>query len=190
LQAITLGVKATKFVQKQIEFETERITLWTDSLCSIDRLREPKKYDRFVTNRLIKIRGNFPIKHIKGEENPADLASRGVSPRELTNNLFWRHGPQWLCQQKDQWPTPAKEYNPGDEEKEIPDSEETLFELNAAIADEPTKFIINIEKFSNWIELKHSLVYTNRFVNTVCRNRVTDNAYIKAVQRIKTARES
>jgi hypothetical protein len=38
LQAITLGVKAIKFVQKQMKIINEQITLWADSLCSLEKL--------------------------------------------------------------------------------------------------------------------------------------------------------
>ncbi|XP_044014169.1 uncharacterized protein LOC122856520 [Aphidius gifuensis] len=38
-------------------------------------------------------------------DNPADLASRGLQPKQLSTNLLWWHGPLWLCQEQDMWPT-------------------------------------------------------------------------------------
>jgi hypothetical protein len=35
-------------------------------------------------------------RHVKGKENPADLVSRGLSPRELVDNELWFKGPSWL----------------------------------------------------------------------------------------------
>ena len=35
-------------------------------------------------------------RHCKGTGNPADLPSRGATPRELQSNVVWLRGPQWL----------------------------------------------------------------------------------------------
>uniref|UniRef100_A0A915NW68 DUF5641 domain-containing protein n=1 Tax=Meloidogyne floridensis TaxID=298350 RepID=A0A915NW68_9BILA len=56
LQALTLGAKMIKFLQNELNFNMAQATIWSDSQCNIERLRRPGKYDRFVTNRLIKIR--------------------------------------------------------------------------------------------------------------------------------------
>ena len=34
--------------------------------------------------------------HCPGKDNPANIPSRGVSPKELEVSLLWRHGPDWL----------------------------------------------------------------------------------------------
>ena len=34
--------------------------------------------------------------HCPGKDNPADLSSRGVSPKELEASSCWKHGPEWL----------------------------------------------------------------------------------------------
>ena len=34
--------------------------------------------------------------HCSGRDNPADLPSRGVSPLELSRNVLWWSGPEWL----------------------------------------------------------------------------------------------
>ena len=35
-------------------------------------------------------------KHCPGQENPADILSRGITPTELVRSKLWRHGPDWL----------------------------------------------------------------------------------------------
>ena len=58
-----------------------------------------KEWKQFVHNRVREIRQLVPPKHwshCPGKENPADLPSCGVSPKELETSLHWKHGPEWL----------------------------------------------------------------------------------------------
>jgi len=55
--------------------------------------------DWSVNNRVTEIRHLVPAinwSHCPGKDNPVDLPSRGISPRELQSNQAWIHGPQWL----------------------------------------------------------------------------------------------
>ena len=59
----------------------------------------PKRYRSYVGNRLSKINEVLPPgcwNHVPTQENPADCASRGVSPGELVNLRLWWDGPPWL----------------------------------------------------------------------------------------------
>ena len=52
----------------------------------------------FVANQLKKIKRHSLVQnwiHIDTKENPADLPSRGTTLKELKNNTFWMHGPQF-----------------------------------------------------------------------------------------------
>ncbi|XP_075150654.1 uncharacterized protein LOC142224752 [Haematobia irritans] len=41
--------------------------------------------------------------HVRSEDNPADLGSRGLSPAELAVSTLWWHGPEWLCSDSSWW---------------------------------------------------------------------------------------
>jgi len=41
--------------------------------------------------------------HVKSQDNPADIISRGCSPDELKNNILWWEGPAWLKKEKSEW---------------------------------------------------------------------------------------
>jgi len=50
-------------------------------------------------NRVTKIQELVPVtqwSHCPGKDNPADMPSCSISPRELQSSLSWLHGPQWL----------------------------------------------------------------------------------------------
>uniref|UniRef100_A0A914HXT2 DUF5641 domain-containing protein n=3 Tax=Globodera rostochiensis TaxID=31243 RepID=A0A914HXT2_GLORO len=138
LQALTLGVKAVKFVQTQLNFKDDCVILWTDSQCSVERLKEDKKQDRFVANRLTKIRAaNFVVRHVKTDDNPADLASRGGDPRSLRASLLWRFGPAWLVK-NDRWPTANVIYTPGEELTRTKEPPVVEMSLTVGTAQPPT----------------------------------------------------
>ncbi|XP_011700179.1 PREDICTED: uncharacterized protein LOC105457283 [Wasmannia auropunctata] len=42
--------------------------------------------------------------HVPGQDNPADCASRGLSPGELVTHPLWWKGPPWLLAEPSSWP--------------------------------------------------------------------------------------
>lgn len=41
---------------------------------------------------------------MRTNSNPADILSRGIDPRELSNFEMWWGGPHWLRESSDYWP--------------------------------------------------------------------------------------
>ena len=77
--------------------------LWTDSQCALQWLQSTKPLPVFVTNRLQEIKSlqGTDIRFVPTEHNPADMATRGRTPLQLSS--LWWNGPQWLTQPKDKW---------------------------------------------------------------------------------------
>ena len=62
-------------------------------------LGEDKQWKQFVHNRVVEIRRLVPVQHwthCAGKDNPGDMPSRGITPKDLDTSLTWRHGPDWL----------------------------------------------------------------------------------------------
>jgi len=56
--------------------------------------------------------------HVRTKENPADLVSRGVTPKELRESQLWWSGPAWLKNSisiQHQWPLEELEETPPDD---------------------------------------------------------------------------
>ena len=73
---------------------------FTDSRVALNWIQgEDKQWKQFVHNRAVEICKLVPVKHWRhcaGKDNPADMPSRGITPKYLDTSLTWRHGPDWL----------------------------------------------------------------------------------------------
>lgn len=108
LSAAELLSRLLRHVMHSMEWSQVEYTLWTDSSAVFHWLRKsPRELKTYVANRVSSIQTITDIKrwrHINGKENPADLLTRGISPKELIDNQLWLHGPEWLILPQDQWP--------------------------------------------------------------------------------------
>ena len=90
------------------EVPISKMCAWTDSTTVLSWLNaEPKSFKVFVTNRIAKIHMLLPEcewNYVNTSDNPADPASRGLSPQSmLTCCLHW-NGPSFLRLPENEWP--------------------------------------------------------------------------------------
>ncbi|XP_041448477.1 uncharacterized protein LOC121404030 [Drosophila obscura] len=94
----------------QMPLDASQVYFWTDSTIVLAWLNRPAcDWTTFVGNRVAKITRCWPRErwsHVRSEDNPADLASRGLGPTELVGNDMWWHGPAWLRGPQSEWPCP------------------------------------------------------------------------------------
>ncbi|XP_015118145.1 uncharacterized protein LOC107041862 [Diachasma alloeum] len=95
-------------VCKALEIDDLVVNLWTDSSVALTWIKsDPARYKQFVKNRVSEIQRLMPQAnwtHVPGEDNPADLVSRGVSSKKLVSSQLWWTGPRWLSQSESCWP--------------------------------------------------------------------------------------
>lgn len=98
-------------VAKNITVAT-KCRFWTDSTIVVCWLSSsPSRWKQFVANRVSEIqhitKGSV-WNHVAGEDNPADIISRGMSPAQLQYESRWFHGPKWLMSDEHYWPSSAQ----------------------------------------------------------------------------------
>ncbi|XP_037821723.1 uncharacterized protein LOC119610536 [Lucilia sericata] len=102
-----LATDLLKSVLFEIDIPLCQIYCWTDSTIVLAWLKkDPCSWATFVANRVCKIQevvGRHNWHHVKSDDNPADLASRGISPSDLIQNNLWWHGPNWLREKSTTW---------------------------------------------------------------------------------------
>ncbi|KAI5633398.1 pao retrotransposon peptidase domain-containing protein [Phthorimaea operculella] len=85
----------------------ETVYAWTDSRIVLCWLQTSvHTLEVFVANRVSQITGSeTPLvwRHVPGEWNPADCASRGCRAPDLVSHPLW-WGPQWLTESPQEWP--------------------------------------------------------------------------------------
>lgn len=117
-----LGSKLAETILKQFIDRIRTCYFWTDSSVVLSWLhKQPNQLKTFVSNRVAAIQHKtiekkYKWRWVAGENNPADLASRGVTPDQLTDNKLWWNGPEWLALPESEWPQQLFEFTDYTEE--------------------------------------------------------------------------
>lgn len=103
LQAATLSVRISIFLDKQLKYDGLKHHFWTDSKIVLAYLaNHHSKFHVFVANRVGEILRQSELSqwsYIPTGLNPADIASRGATAPELQKSV-WFHGPEILWRQQ------------------------------------------------------------------------------------------
>lgn len=171
LMGALLGARLLVKVVKSLRFKNydiARCVLWTDSTIVLGWINsEPKTLKVFVCNRIENIReltAKHVWRHVPTQDNPADLASRGVRPQHLKDNQLWWHGAPFLLRSEEYWPV----YN--HVTTTLP---ETRVSLNLHV-EENSSFNIFLN-CSNFYKMQRIFAYVLRFI---------ENCKSKAVKKI------
>lgn len=96
----TLLAKLLHEVSSVLGITRENVHAWTDSSVVLAWLRShPSRWKTFVANRvseILTLMDAHQWSHVQSSDNPADCASRGISPSELVELQLWKSGPNWL----------------------------------------------------------------------------------------------
>lgn len=108
LCAVDLSCKLINKIRGIDRFKIAQLFVWTDSEIVLHWTRkDSNSLQPFVANRvanILKVVTPGQIRHIKSEQNPVDVLSRGTTMKELLTNQLWWNGPKMLCQEMDDWP--------------------------------------------------------------------------------------
>ncbi|XP_023314139.1 uncharacterized protein LOC111693556 [Trichogramma pretiosum] len=166
LCAAALLVRLVKSLLDGLRFPPARIFCWSDSSVVFEWLRgHPSRWPTFVANRVSDIQTGLPDacwRHVRTMDNPADCATRGLSPLELSAFPLWWNGPSWLLDEEATWPASV-----------IPSSESAQV-MVARQAPPPavTSCLPNLSVFSSFSKMVKVLCYCRRWLAVVGRAEV------------------
>jgi hypothetical protein len=146
---------------KRLDIIPNQVHAWCDSTVVLAWVSNPSKtWTTFVANRVSQVQEIFDIKnlrHVRSEQNPADVASRGTSASSLTSCQMWWNGPPWL----EKWceKTGAEPQNfETSEEKRNSSHQLTLL---SQVKSSP---LCDVSRFSTLRKLVTTLLFVQKFV--------------------------
>ncbi|UYV62920.1 hypothetical protein LAZ67_2002452 [Cordylochernes scorpioides] len=87
-------------IRNSLCLQIDRVFLWTDSKIVLSWIKsESRHWKPFVGNRIAEIQRltlHSSWHYVISKNNPADCASRGITPSELVDHSLWWRGPTWL----------------------------------------------------------------------------------------------
>ena len=155
-----LLARLLKHLSSVLNLPVSKAWAWTDSTIVLDWLSgSPRRFKTFVGNRvseILDITSPSQWRHVPTASNPADCASRGMSPSELSQHHLWWQRPSWLKQDEMEWPTREKITA-----EEVP--EELRITLTATQkASEP---IVSFKQYSSYSQVIRITAWILRFIH-------------------------
>jgi hypothetical protein len=175
LMAAVLLTKLMKNVKTSMRAKIDDVYFWSDSTSVLGQIRKSSRnFKTFVGNRVAYIQEFSDVtkwNHVKSEENPADLVSRGAFPVELIENDLWWKGPPWL--ETLEWPVGNIPPVPADVDlEEIQTSSSLITTTDVSWENELLK------KFNSLIKLKKFTVFMLRRLDPDMTPRPRTSSYI------------
>lgn len=161
----TLLAKLIKEYTSTLSIKIEDVILWCDSTIVLNWITmSPNKLQTFVGNRVAVVQDfthMYSWRHIRGEDNPADLISRGLQPQEIAECHLWWNGPSFFNSPRSEWPKSIITVNEDDEEF----TEEIKKTLTISAANNLFTYVET--RFSSSQKLKRVFAYIRRFIVNV-----------------------
>ncbi|XP_025268215.1 uncharacterized protein LOC112639179 [Camponotus floridanus] len=108
LCAASLLMRLAQHLRSSLNLPSTSVYLWSDSRVVLHWIKgHASRWKTYVANRVSLIQQRLPEaqwRHVPGQDNPADCASRGITPRDLLNHPLWWNGPAWLLKDQSLWP--------------------------------------------------------------------------------------
>lgn len=103
------AARLRKYIEKHSRMQVDRWIHLLDSQTVLGAIqRDSYGYQTFFANRVGEIQKSTSVEDwrwIPGEQNVADLTTRGATPEDLKENSVWQNGPEFLKRPVEEWPT-------------------------------------------------------------------------------------
>ena len=209
LMGAILGLRLTQRLIPILEIPMSMVTFYSDSTDVLWWIRgHGRDFRSFIANRIGEIQmSTEPAQwqHVRTDENPADLCTRGATPSEsVSNHCLWWNGPKWLLEDKSGWPKMQIGTRPNELPEAKPTSRATK---NATVATatvchyqrrvedrkankKSTVWRLDPKRYSNWTRLVRVLGRVRRFIHNTrnSETRVSDQELLP--EELRDAEES
>ena len=186
LTASTVSARLGVLIKAEISV-IQSINFWVDSQIVLGYIKnESRRFKIFVANRTQIIRDltdKDSWKYVDTENNPSDVASRGLTCEDKNKMDVWFKGPSFLWNKEEDW-------NISQPEQVItvdtdPEIKPTL-RVNTIVV--PAKTVLDSleERVSDWNKMRRIMAQVIRF-NKICRKQVCSKATRLQVEEVEGA---
>ena len=166
LTAATVSTSIAALVRQELDISDLKVTYWVDSNVVLGYIRNDcRRYRTYVGNRKRKINAYTPKKawkRVKSSENPADVASRGVSPDEQGKVDLWFNSAPFLHLPEESWETidlPAVDAN----DPEV--IHEASLAVNTTNVQEDQSLLERLEcRISRWLRMTRVVGWMRKYI--------------------------
>ncbi len=146
------------------QVQIDGIHFWLDSMTALFWILNQGEWKQFVRHRVNEILSSSNKSdwgHCAGQENPADIGSRGASPVLLKHSALWWNGPRWLTLGKEFWPQNMVLSNT----EEVRSESKKIVMVNTLISEDLP--LIDIERYSSLHRLRRVMAWIQRFKKNI-----------------------
>ncbi|KAF0738584.1 Integrase catalytic domain-containing protein [Aphis craccivora] len=139
----------------------------------------------YVSNRvtqILEVSSPSQWRHVRTNQIPADIISRGISAQELSTSTIWWRGPCWLSQSPDCWNSPPMQPILMDE---LPEQRPLYLSLLATI---PLKDFVS--SYSSWPRLVRAVGWILKFIEYIGSRREKPTANYLTIHNLRAAQRA
>ena len=171
LSAALLSVNVGSLLDQELDYRNLSHFFWTDSTVVLSYLlTEARRFHVYVANRVQQIKDQTKPtqwRYISSHENPADIASRGVTAKELLTEAKWLKGPKFLWERK----LPEAKVGNNDVHPEDPELKKGHCFISETKQICFPSLIERLQYFSDWYRAKRAVALCLKFKDSLC-NRI------------------
>ena len=165
LAAALVSVRMSALLRGELDYVNITEWFWTDSNVILGYIfNDARRFHVFVANRVQQIRDQTETSqwnYVSSVDNPADIASRGVTACDLVNNSLWFHGPTFLWESNLPY-TPQTVVKPPLSEKD-PEVKHCGTLATTAVKTDQDSLLNCVQRYSDWTKAKRVIALCLQF---------------------------
>ena len=154
-----VSVRVGDLLRKQLDLDITTEVFWTDSRGVPGYItNDVRRFHIFVANRVQEIQEKSSVKqwrYIATKSNPADNASRGVRPKDLSKSK-WIKGPDFLWKEDAVWETSMETISDYSVSQNDPEVKKAVY-LATEVSPSLSSTVARLEYFSEWHRAKKAV---------------------------------
>ena len=159
LTTAVVSVRVGDLLRKQLDLDITTEVFWTDSRVVLGYIaNDVRRFHIFVANRGQEIQEKSSVKqwrYIDTKSNPADDASRGVRPKDLSKSK-WIKGPDFLWKEDAVWETSMETISDYSVSQNDPEVKKAVY-LATEVSPSLSSTVARLEYFSEWHRAKKAV---------------------------------